>query len=198
VGSASGVNVAPEEVESLLSEVRERVRADGNPVWWIGPLARPTDVHECLEALGLGMPRAARELQWHAFDTPEECRALNRPRLRADFEESQRGGIPAGFLATIDGRPAGTALAIPSDRGVFLIGGSTAEWARGRGLPRARARAVAVRRPTRHARARHPRNAEDVVSDPAAPRLRRGLQDPAPRRLGIALDERNQRPERVV
>lgn len=80
---------------------------------------------------------AARELQWDAFDTPEERRTLTRPRLRADFEESQRGGIPAGFLATIDGRPAGTALAVPSGRGVFLIGGSTAEWARGRGVYRA-------------------------------------------------------------
>jgi hypothetical protein len=84
---------------------------------------------------------AARELQWDAFDTPEERRALNRPRLREDFDESQRGGIPAGFLASIDGRPAGTALAVPSDRGVFLIGGATARWARGRGVYRALVRA---------------------------------------------------------
>jgi predicted GNAT superfamily acetyltransferase len=32
-------------------------------------------------------------------------------------------------------------LAIPSDRGVFLIAGSTAPWARGRGLYRALVRA---------------------------------------------------------
>jgi hypothetical protein len=80
---------------------------------------------------------AARELQWEAFDTPETRRTLDRPRLREDFEESQSGGIPVFFLATIDRRPAGTALAVPSDRGVFLIGGSTAEWARGRGVYRA-------------------------------------------------------------
>jgi len=80
---------------------------------------------------------AARELQWDAFDTPEERRALNRSRLREDFEESQRGEIPCFFLASIEGRPAGTALAVPADRGVFLIGGATAKWARGRGVYRA-------------------------------------------------------------
>jgi Acetyltransferase (GNAT) family len=80
---------------------------------------------------------AGRELQWDAFATPEERRALNRARLREDFEESQRGGIPCFFLASIDGRPAGTAFAVPSDRGVFLIGGATAAWARGRGVYRA-------------------------------------------------------------
>ncbi len=80
---------------------------------------------------------AVRELQWDAFDTPEERRTLNRARLREDFEESQRGGIPCFFLASIEGRPAGAALAVPSDRGVFLIGGATAAWARGRGVYRA-------------------------------------------------------------
>jgi hypothetical protein len=163
------VHVAPDEVEPLLTEVRARIRAEGAPVWWIGPSAEPSDVYDRLEALGLGEPRdrtpllhalvltrepaasadvgvgridtfedfvAARELQWDAFDTPEERRALDPPRMRQEFDESRRGGIPVGFLATIDGRPAGTALAIPSDRGVFLIGGATAEWARGRGVYR--------------------------------------------------------------
>ena len=80
---------------------------------------------------------AAREVQWDAFDAPEDRRAKNRARFREDFEESQRIEIPVGFLATLDGKPAATALAVPSDRGVFLIGGSTAAWARGRGLYRA-------------------------------------------------------------
>ena len=182
--SISGVHVGVDEVESLLGEVRRRVRSKGAPVWWIGPAAEPFDLYERLEPLGLSLPQdrtpllhalaltrepaapagvdvrpietyeqflAARELQWDAFDAPEERRALNRPRLREDFEESQRGGIPAGFLATIDDRPAGTALAIPSERGVFLIGGATAEWARGRGVYRALVHArweYAVRRGT--------------------------------------------------
>jgi len=49
---------------------------------------------------------------------------------------------PEGFLiGLLDGEPAATAMAIPSDRGVFLIAGSTAPWARGRGLYRALVRA---------------------------------------------------------
>ena len=80
---------------------------------------------------------AAREVQWDAFETPEERRAVNRPRFREDYEESMAIGVPVGFLAELDGRPAATAMSIPSERGVLLIAGSTAVWARGRGLYRA-------------------------------------------------------------
>jgi GNAT superfamily N-acetyltransferase len=172
--SVSGVHVEADEIVRLLAEVRDRVPREKEPVWWIGPSARPADLHARLQALGLRDPRdrapvlhaltlthepsrpdgvavarietfeqfqAARELQWDAFDTPVDRRARNRARLREDHEESQRLEIPVGFLATVDGRPAGTALAVPADRGVFLIGGSTAEWARGRGVYRALVRA---------------------------------------------------------
>ena len=173
--SISGVSVGGDAVEALLAEVRERVPADKDQVWWIAPSARPRDLHGRLRELGLRELRdraalvhglvitdepdappagidvrpvetfaqfvAARELQWDAFETPDDRRVRDRERLREDFEESQRLGVPVGFLATLDGRPAGTALAIPSDRGVFLIGGATATWARGRGLYRALARA---------------------------------------------------------
>ena len=167
----SGASVGDDEVEALLGEVRARVPADKEAVWWIGPSARPRDLFERLHAIGLREPGdrvsklhglvltnapsaprtgievrriatyedfvAAREVQWDAFDTPEDRRAKNRARFGEDFEESQRLEIPVGFLATLDGRPAATGLAVPSDRGVFLIGGSTAAWARGRGLYRA-------------------------------------------------------------
>jgi hypothetical protein len=94
---------------------------------------------------------AARDIQWEAFDVSEERRAQQRAGLRDDFDESMTLGIPVGFIATLDGRPAATALAIPSERGVFLIAGSTAPWARGRGLYRAVVRArweLAVERGT--------------------------------------------------
>jgi hypothetical protein len=84
---------------------------------------------------------AAREVQWLGFDTPEERRALQRPHLEADFEESMRLEIPVGFLALLDGKPAATGMAVPSARGVFLIAGTTAPWARGKGLYRALVRA---------------------------------------------------------
>jgi hypothetical protein len=79
---------------------------------------------------------AARQVQWEAFDIPEERRAQQRSHLRDDWEESQRLGVPVAFLATLEGEPASTGMAVPSDRGVFLIGGATAPRARGHGLYR--------------------------------------------------------------
>lgn len=84
---------------------------------------------------------AAREVQWDAFNTFGDLRARQQEHLRADFDESIELGIPVGFLARLDGRPAATGVAVPSHRGVFLIAGSTAQWARGRGLYRALVRA---------------------------------------------------------
>jgi hypothetical protein len=84
---------------------------------------------------------AAREVQWEAFDTPAERRAASRARFRVDFEEAIRVRVPVGYVATLEGTAAATAMAIPSERGVFLIAGATAPWARGRGLYRALVRA---------------------------------------------------------
>ena len=84
---------------------------------------------------------AAREVQWDAFNTVGDLRERQRETLRADFDESIEFGVPVGFLARLDGRPAATGVAVPSERGVFLIAGSTAQWARGRGLYRALVRA---------------------------------------------------------
>jgi hypothetical protein len=171
----SGVNVAPDEIEALVAEVRERVPAEKEQAWWIGPSSEPADLHERLVALGFREPRdrvatlhavalaeepapmpagvtvrrietfedfvAAREVQWDAFDHPEDRRAAVRPRLREDFEESLAIGVPVSFLAELDGRPAATGMSIPSERGALLIAGSTAAWARGRGLYRALVRA---------------------------------------------------------
>lgn len=80
---------------------------------------------------------AAREVQWDAFEVPEERRQLQRVHLERDFAESIEHESPVSFLALHDGRPAATGMAIPSERGVFLIAGSTAPWARGHGLYRA-------------------------------------------------------------
>jgi hypothetical protein len=79
----------------------------------------------------------AREVQWDAFDVPEGRRTMLRKHLRSDFDESIQFGVPVTFLATLDARAAATAMAIPSERGVFLVAGATAPWARGRGLYRA-------------------------------------------------------------
>jgi hypothetical protein len=84
---------------------------------------------------------ASREVQWDAFEVPEDRRELQRAHMRSDFDEAIAHGTPVTFLATLDGKPAATGMALPSDRGVFLIAGSTAIWARGRGLYRALVRA---------------------------------------------------------
>jgi len=117
---------------------------------------------------------AAREIQWEAFSTPEDGRARQREHLRSDFDESIELGVPLGFLARLEGRPAASALAVPSDRGVFLVAGSTASWARGRGLYRALVRArwdYAVERAT-------PALVTQAVPDTSYPILKRlGFQD---------------------
>lgn len=173
--SVSAPNVAEDEVKALLAEVRSLIPPDKLTTWWIGPSARPTDIVQRLEALGLEQPSdrvarlvslvrteepdaipagievrrvetyddfvAAREVQWDAFETPEKRRTAVRPRLREDFDESMQLGVPVGYVASLDGRPAATAMSIPSERGVFLIAGAVAPWARGRGLYRALVRA---------------------------------------------------------
>lgn len=48
-----------------------------------------------------------------------------------------RGLSTISFVATVEGRIAGAASALLSDRGLFLIGGGTAPWARRRGVYRA-------------------------------------------------------------
>jgi hypothetical protein len=84
---------------------------------------------------------ATSELRFDVFDVPEARRDIEREHFAEYFEESQRIGIPVWFMATLEGKVAGSAGAIPSPRGVFLIGGSTARWARGRGVYRALVRA---------------------------------------------------------
>ena len=84
--------------------------------------------------------RLAQEVSWRAFDTPPE-RRQNDEQQRLEFEAARDAGVPATFLAYLDGRAAGTARSIYSDRGVFLIAGAVEEWARGRGVYRALVRA---------------------------------------------------------
>ena len=84
---------------------------------------------------------AATEVMWEAFAVPEDRRARQLKHLRVEFEAARDAAVPITFLAHVDGRPAGVGRSIYSDRGVFLIAGSVAEWARGRGVYRALVRA---------------------------------------------------------
>lgn len=84
---------------------------------------------------------AAVGIMWDAFDVPQEQREAQRPHLRTEHEAGVEAGGVMTFLARVDGKPAGVGRSIYSDRGVFLIAGSVAEWARGRGIYRALVRA---------------------------------------------------------
>jgi hypothetical protein len=84
---------------------------------------------------------AATKLTWEAFATPPERRARQLKHLRDEFDAARDAGVPITFLARVDDRPVGVGRSIYSDRGVFLIAGAVAEWARGRGVYRALVRA---------------------------------------------------------
>ena len=84
---------------------------------------------------------AATEVQWEAFGVSAERRESQRAHLREEFDAAQSAGVPVTFLARVDGRAAGVGRSIYSDRGVFLIAGAVAEWARGRGVYRTLVRA---------------------------------------------------------
>jgi hypothetical protein len=81
----------------------------------------------------------AAQVMWEAFDTPPDRREAQRPHLRSEFEASRDAGVT--FLARLNGRAAGIGRSIYSDRGVFLIAGAVADWARGRGVYKALVRA---------------------------------------------------------
>ncbi len=80
---------------------------------------------------------AATEIAWDAFETPADRREAQRLHLPGEFEAARHAGVPATFLATLDGRPAGSGRSVYSELGVFLIAGAVAPWARGRGVYRA-------------------------------------------------------------
>lgn len=81
----------------------------------------------------------ASEVRWEAFRLPESVREHERGFLATDHQEylRKKDRSTIGFVAIIDGRVAGSANALLSDRGLFLIGGATAPWAHGRGVYRA-------------------------------------------------------------
>jgi GNAT superfamily N-acetyltransferase len=94
---------------------------------------------------------AAAEVSWQAFKfKPEEVEdARARHRARYELRKDDPGGDQ--FVALVDGEVVGNAGAGYTDAGVYLMGGTVAEHARGRGVYRALVRArwdEAVRRGT--------------------------------------------------
>ena len=159
------------ELEEVVAEVRAAAAPGAKITWWLGPSARPPDASERLLELGLRRAdpprldaliateppppapedvtvtrvetlddyRTLKEIQWEAFRTPPERRRIEEATIDEAFA-IDRSNCEI-FLAHLDGRPAGTARFVIGSIGVFLIGGATAGWARGRGAYRALVRA---------------------------------------------------------
>jgi hypothetical protein len=135
-----GPSARPENIVELLKARGFEPAQDGPEVRAMVLTTPPPDPADGIEVRRIETFEdfaASRQVQWEAFDVPEARREAQREQMRHDFEESIEHGVPVGFLALLDGKPGATGLAIPSDRGVFLIAGSTAPWARGHGLYRA-------------------------------------------------------------
>jgi hypothetical protein len=135
-----GPSARPENIVELLEARGFRPASDGpecRAMALISPPPKPPAGIDVRRVETFEDFTASREVQWDAFEIPEDRRELQRAHMRNDFDEAIAHGTPVTFLALLDGRPAATGMALPSDRGVFLIAGSTATWARGRGLYRA-------------------------------------------------------------
>jgi Acetyltransferase (GNAT) family len=102
------------------------------------PTGVPADV-ETREVSTMSDFAAAAEVRWDAFALTHEEREHERGFLVTYYDEYVRmkDRTTIAFVATLDGQVAGSANALLSDRGLFLVGGATAPWARRRGVYRA-------------------------------------------------------------
>lgn len=138
-----GPAAAPADLEARLRGLGLRTPANG--VEELAALATVAPPHapraEVRRVETLDDYRISVELRWDAFGKSEEQRAAERASLAEAFEALQGSGAVVDFLGYAEGRPAATAAGVATERGLLLVGGSTAGWARGRGLYRALVRA---------------------------------------------------------
>jgi hypothetical protein len=160
------------DVDRVVADVAELVRRSGAEIcsWWLTELSTPADLEQQLLVRGLqliesdylhaGMlsttpPPEVPDIEVRRVETLADhaiARRLSRPELTDEqlAAEWANGDEPT-WLAYVDGRPASVGRAIYTRVGAYLMGGETAEWARGRGAYRATVRArwdEAVRRGT--------------------------------------------------
>ena len=118
----------------------------------------------------------SRRLALDAFANPHQ-RNPSDEELAAEWEHQ----VDPIFAARLDGRMASVGRAIYTRAGGYLMGGSTAAWARGRGcIPGCGPRALGRGGAAQDARARRGRR-PDVTADPRAPRLCAGAPVPSSR-----------------
>jgi hypothetical protein len=160
------------DVDRVVAEVAALVARSGAEVcsWWLTERSTPADLEEQLLARGLSViesdylhagmlsttaPPEVPGIEVRRVETLADhavARRLSLPELTDEqlAAEWENGDEPT-WLAYLDGRPASVGRAIYTQVGAYLMGGATAEWARGRGAYRATVRArwdEAVRRRT--------------------------------------------------
>jgi hypothetical protein len=160
------------DVDRVVADVDALVTRSGAEVcsWWLTERTTPADLEQELLARGLrlvesdylhaGMlsttaPPEAPGIETRRVETLDDhavARRLGNPDLGDEQLAAEWAlGTEPAWLAYVDGRPASVGRAIYTRAGAYLMGGSTAEWARGRGAYRATVRArwdEAVRRGT--------------------------------------------------
>jgi hypothetical protein len=134
------------------------------------PTAIPAGI-ETHEVATMSDFAGAAELRGEVFGLSEEDRERDRDLRTTYFEDylQAKDRSTISIVATVGGRVAGAASALLSDRGLFLIGGATAPWARRQGVYRA---LIGAR--WRYALARGtPALAVHAIHDTSSPILRR-------------------------
>jgi GNAT superfamily N-acetyltransferase len=86
---------------------------------------RVENVDELLQAL---------EIDWAAFDIPEEERARRRQEARDAWPRLQTDGTMTTYLAFVDDEPVGFARDVFTRHGVLMLGGAVVPEARGQGV----------------------------------------------------------------
>jgi hypothetical protein len=170
--------IRADDVDALVADVAALVETTdaARCSWWLTERSTPADLEEQLLARGLvreeadylhaGMlltteppgvdgveVRPVESLEQHTTARRLSLAAFDNPHMRAvsneDLAQEWAIGVEPEWIAYVDGRPAAVGRAIFTPVGAYLIGGSTAPWARGRGAYRATVRArwdEAVRR----------------------------------------------------
>jgi hypothetical protein len=133
----------PADLRARLVDLGLEVPATGHTLHALACATEPPPARDGIE-VGLVDTfddfMTANEIMWEAFDMQAQ-RERRLEAHREEFEAHRAAGVPGTFLARVDGRPAGVGRSVYSDRGVFLIAGCVAAWARGRGVYRALVRA---------------------------------------------------------
>jgi GNAT superfamily N-acetyltransferase len=76
----------------------------------------------------------ALEIDWEAFDVPEEERVERRATAREAWPSIVADGRSAVFVAYLDGKPVGFGRTVFAPSAAILLGGATLPEARGRGV----------------------------------------------------------------